>query len=100
MGRIWLPIALLTVFLGIGVALGGVRILVMQPTAGLRGNTLIVARAEHTSFLDSPQRICPDKLTTTRDFCAADVLAGITTYGLLLARLPYSETLYKMTGAP
>lgn len=101
MKSIWLPAAIIVVLIVGLFVLGGVRIVVTAPnySAQLAPATLIVANAGDLNLIDSPQAFCSRSGKPGNDFCAAGTLAGIMQNGKLLVRLPYSEALYRMTGA-
>lgn len=99
---IWLPAAIIVVLIVGLFVVGGVRIVVTAPnySAQLAPATLIVANAGNLNLIDSPQAFCARTGKAGNDFCAAGALAGIMQNGKMLVRLPYSEALFAMTGAP
>ncbi|QIB36982.1 hypothetical protein G3A56_02400 [Rhizobium oryzihabitans] len=102
MKSLWLPAALILVLLVGLFVVGGVRIVVTAPnySAQLAPATLIVANAGNLNLIDSPQAFCARTGKPGNDFCAAGALAGIMQNGKMLMRLPYSELLFQMSGAP
>lgn len=102
MKSLWLPAALIFVLIVGLFVVGGVRIVVTAPnySAQLAPATLIVANASNLNLIDSPQAFCARTGKPGNDFCAAGALAGIMQNGKMLVRLPYSELLFQMSGAP
>lgn len=80
---------------------GGVRVIVIQPLGVLPdGVTAIVAGISGARLLDSPDAICARHEGGVSVLCRAREGAAIAENGIILARLPYSETLFRLTGAP
>lgn len=81
--------------------LGGVRIIVIQPIGALpNGVTAIVAGLNNVNLLDSPDAICNRHEGGVSLWCRGREAAAIAQKGKILVRLPYCETLFRMTGAP
>ncbi|WP_157951624.1 hypothetical protein [Agrobacterium pusense] len=101
MKSILLPAGILVVLLGLGIWVGGVRVVVTAENSdvGLSSGTLVVANVPYLNLLDSPQAICARDGKPGNNFCAAGVLAGIGQDGKVLINMPFSQTLYRMTGA-
>ncbi|MGQ3211104.1 hypothetical protein [Shinella sp.] len=101
MKSILLPLAALLVGITAVIWLGGVRIIVIQPIGALpNGVTAIVAGLSNVNLLDSPDAICNRHEGGVSLLCRGREAAAIAEKGNILLRLPYSETLYRMTGAP
>lgn len=102
MRSIFLPAALLVGLVAIGLVwLGGVRIIVIQPIGALpKGVTAIVAGLSNVNLLDSPDAICNRHEGGVSLLCRGREAAAIAQKGNILVRLPYSETLFRWTGAP
>lgn len=102
MKSLLLPLALLLATLAVGVVwLGGVRIVVIQPIGALpKGVTAIVSGLKNVNLIDSPDAICHRNEGGVSLWCRGREAAAIAENGQILVRLPYSETLFKMTGAP
>ncbi|TPL05601.1 hypothetical protein FJ567_00540 [Mesorhizobium sp. B2-4-16] len=85
----------------LGVWLGGVRIIVIQPIGAIPdGVTAIIAGVEGPNFVDSPDAICNRTMGGVSLLCRGMVAARIVNQGYIVARLPYSETLFRLTGGP
>ena len=83
------------------VWIGGIRVIVIQPIGALpKGVTAIVAGIENVNFLDSPDAICNRHEGGVSLWCRGREAGEIAQKGKILLRLPYSEILFKMTGAP
>lgn len=92
---------LILVLSGIGVWLGGVRVIVIQPIGALPdGVTVLVAGVRNVRLLDSPDAICHRHEGGVSLLCRGREAAAIASNGKILLRLPYSEALFKMTGGP
>lgn len=102
MKSLLLPSVLLVGLLAVGVVwLGGVRIVVIQPIGAIpKGVTVIVTGVKNVNLIDSPDAICNRNEGGVSLWCRGREAAAITEKGQVLVRLPYSETLFKMTGAP
>lgn len=102
MKSVLLPIVLLVGLLSVAsIWLGGVRIIVIQPNGALPdGFTAIVAGVENVNLVDSPEAICARSEGEASLLCPGSEASAIAEKGTILLRLPYSETLYRMTGAP
>jgi len=77
------------------------RIIVIQPIGALpNGVTAIVAGLSNVNLLDSPDASCNQNEGGVSLLCRGREEAAIAQKGKILLRLPYSETLFRMTGAP
>lgn len=102
MKSLLLPAGMLVV-LGLTVIIwwGGVRIVVIQPIGALpEGVTAIVMGVKNVNLIDSPDAICNRHEGGVSLWCRGREAAAIARNGRIIARLPYSETLFRMTGAP
>lgn len=99
MGKwIWLLLAAAALVFAVWIA--GVRIIVIQPIGALpNGVTAIVAGLSNVNLLDSPDAICNRHEGGVSLLCRGREAAAIAEKGTILLRLPYSKTLYRMTGA-
>lgn len=87
----------LTSFVGY---LFGVRVFVVQPIGAVPdGRTLIVSGVSKLQAIDSPDAVC-DRVGTVNLFCRAGVIASVVKNGKIWLRLPYSQFLYNLSGAP
>jgi hypothetical protein len=95
-----LPLGLIGVFLMvIGVWLGGLRIFVIQPIGAIpNGVTAVVVGVRGVNFVDSPDAVCA-RLGQPNLLCRGAAAARVADQGKVLLRLPFSETLYGLTGA-
>lgn len=92
-------IALAGVVLAIWIT--GLRIVVIQPIGALpEGVTAVVIGVRNVNFLDSPDAICNRHEGGVSLLCRGREAGAIAREGTILLRLPYSETLFRLTGAP
>jgi len=93
--------AIVAVISVLGLWLGGIRIIVIQPIGAIpKGVTAIVAGIRGPNFIDSPDAICDRTMGGVSLLCRGMVAARIVDQGYIVARLPYSETLFRLSGAP
>jgi len=79
----------------------GIRVVVIQPLGALPdGVTAVVAGVQNVRFIDSPDAICYRHEGGVSLFCRAREAAALARNGTILLRLPYSETLFRVTGGP
>lgn len=79
----------------------GVRILVVQPIGAIpEGVTAIVYGVPNLHLVDSPDAICQRTQGGVSLLCRGMTAAAIANHGKILARLPYSEMLFRLSGAP
>ncbi|PZU23806.1 MAG: hypothetical protein DI589_05925 [Shinella sp.] len=97
----WLIIAIaVVVALILAVWVAGLRIFVIQPIGAIpKGVTAIVINVRGLNFIDSPDAFCY-RQGTPNLLCRGVSAARVVEVGTILLRFPYSETLYRMTGAP
>jgi hypothetical protein len=102
MKSLLLPTSLLVGLIAAGLIwFGGVRIIVIQPMGALpQGVTAVVAGLSDVNLLDSPDAICNRHEGGVSLLCRGREAATIAKHGKILVRLPYSETLFRLTGAP
>lgn len=97
----WLFATILAGVATLGIWLGGVRIIVIQPIGAIpKGVTAIVIGIRGPNFIDSPDAICNRTMGGVSLFCRAGAAARIANQGYIVARLPYSELLFRLSGAP
>jgi hypothetical protein len=102
--RRWLGQAL-RFWIGIGAAalaclIGAqfVTIFVVQPIGAVpEGRTLIISRMTSMYFIDSADAWCERQLGGVNLFCRGAVMARVAKQTTIIARLPYSEMLYKIS---
>lgn len=91
----------LVIIASIGIWLGGIRIIVVQPIGALpEGTTIVVAGVGNVRLIDSPDAMCNRQQGGVSLLCRAAALGAIAENGKILLRLPYSETLFRFTGGP
>ncbi len=96
----WLVASAVTLAVILGVWLGGVRVLVIQPVGAIpNGVTAIVINIRGLNFIDSPDAFCSRQGQPSL-LCRGMTAARVAAEGTILLRLPYSQTLYNLTGAP
>lgn len=80
--------------------LSGIRVFVVQPIGAVPdGRTIIVSGVSRLHAVDSPDAIC-DRIGSVNLLCRGSVIAGVVKNGKILLRLPYSQFLYNLSGAP
>lgn len=85
----------------VAIWVGGVRVVVIQPIGALpEGVTAIVAGVKNVRLIDSPDAICARHEGGVSLLCRGREAAAIAREGKILLRLPYSETLFWLTGGP
>lgn len=73
-------------------------IFVIQPIGALpEGRTVVMLRMNKTEFVDSPDAICEREMGGVSLLCRGMMAAGIVSKATILARLPYSSTLYQIS---
>ncbi|MER9313530.1 hypothetical protein NKI51_30450 [Mesorhizobium australicum] len=79
----------------------GVRIFVIQPIGAIPdGVTVIVFGVPNLQFVDSPDAVCQRTQGGVSLLCRGMTAAAIANRGKILARLPYSGILFRLSGAP
>jgi len=97
----WLIAAVAICVAALGIWLGGIRIIVIQPIGVIPdGVTAVVAGIRGPNFIDSPDAICNRQMGGVSLMCRGMAAARIVNQGYIVARLPYSETLFRLTGGP
>jgi hypothetical protein len=72
-----------------------VTIFVIQPIGALpEGRTIIVSRLTKLHFIDSPDALCEREMGGVNLLCRAMVAGRVAQEATIIARLPYSSTLY------
>lgn len=72
-----------------------ITLFIIQPLGMLpEGKTLVILRMNKTQFIDSADAICEREMGGVNLICRMGMLAGIGSKGVILLRLPYSESLY------
>lgn len=79
----------------------GVRVFVVQPIGAIPdGVTAVVYGAPGLRFIDSPDAFCMREQGYVNLLCRGAAAAGVAKNTTILLRLPYSEWLYALSGAP
>ncbi|MGV2103978.1 hypothetical protein [Rhizobium sp. 21-4511-3d] len=88
--------------LAVGAAwAAGVRIVVVQPIGAVPdGLTVLVTGLPGLNLIDSPDAICQRKQGGVSLFCRGVTAGAIAKNGHIIARLPYSGFLFRLSGAP
>jgi hypothetical protein len=80
------------------VAAQFVTIFVIQPIGAVpEGRTVIITRLNTMQFIDSADAWCERQAGGVNLLCRGAVMARVVNQAIILARLPYSETLYKIS---
>ncbi len=98
-----LPIVglLTTIAIIFAIWVSGTRIIVIQPIGAIPdGITVIVLGIHNVNFIDSPDAICQRMQGGVSLLCRGATAAAISQKGTILLRLPYSEYLFRLSGAP
>jgi len=96
-----LPLAIIAILLVLIVWLGGIRVVVIQPIGALpEGITIVVAGVKNVRLIDSPDAICNRHEGGVSILCRAREAGAIAKNSKILLRMPYSETLFRITGGP
>lgn len=78
----------------------GIRIFVVQPIGAIpKGVTVVVMGINGLNLIDSPDAFCT-RAGTPNLICRGAVAARVANVGTILARLPFNQALYDLTGAP
>lgn len=100
MRKFTIALVVLTVT-AIGIWLSGIRIIIIQPIGAIpNGVTVIVSGIHNVNFIDSPDAICNRTQGGVSLLCRGATAGAIANKGTILMRLPYSETLFWLSGAP
>lgn len=96
----WLIAVNVALAVVLGIWLGGIRVFVIQPIGAIPdGVTAIVINIRGLNFIDSPDAFC-NRHGQPNLLCRGVTTAKVAAEGTILLRLPYSQTLYDLTGAP
>ncbi|WP_200338558.1 hypothetical protein [Rhodovibrio sodomensis] len=73
-------------------------IFVVQPIGAVpEGRTVIITRLSSVNFIDSADAWCARNQDRVNILCRAAVLGRVAGQAEIIARLPYSETLYELS---
>ena len=75
-----------------------VTFFVVQPIGAVpEGRTLMLRRMGKLEFIDSADAVCERETGSVNLLCRGAILGAVARDGKVLARLPYSETLYSLS---
>jgi hypothetical protein len=75
-----------------------VTIFVIQPIGAIpEGRTLIVSRLNTMKFIDSADAWCERQMGGVNLLCRVGVMGQVAKEATIIARLPYSQTLYEVS---
>ncbi len=75
-----------------------VTFFVVHPMGAVpEGGTLLILRMEKLRFIDSAEGVCEREPNGVSLICLADVFGTVARKSTVIARLPYSETLYRIS---
>ena len=73
---------------------------VVQPIGAVpQGITLFIVKGGNIDFIDSPDGFCERETGSVNLLCRGAVLGKVVNSSYIIARLPYSEFLYKISTA-
>jgi len=73
-------------------------IFVVPPIGAVpEGRTVVMLRLNKTEFIDSPDAMCERTMGGVSLLCRGVVIGAVAEHMTVLARLPYSETLYRIS---
>lgn len=91
---IWMVVLALLVI----VAYTQLTIFVVQPIGAVpEGRTIIVWRTDKLKFIDSADAVCEREMGGVSLLCRGAIMGSVAGSDRILARLPYSETLYSIS---
>jgi hypothetical protein len=80
------------------VAAQFVTIFVIQPIGAIpEGRTVIISRLTKLNFIDSPDALCEREMGGVSLLCRGMVAGRVASEATIIARLPYSATLYSIS---
>ena len=94
--RIIVPVAILiATFI---VMYTQLTIIVVPPIESLPGGmTIVLPRLSKTNFIDSPDAMCARNAGQVSLLCRATTLGAVAAKARIVARMPYDETLYRIS---
>ncbi len=91
-------IATIIVIIFVGVFVSQTTFFIIQPIGAIpEGRTLLILRTNKTKFIDSADAICEREMGGVSLLCRGTMLGAIANKSHILLKLPYSETLYKLS---
>ena len=89
---------LLVIAIAGGIAYLTLTVFVIQPIGALpNGRTLIILRVHDLNFIDSADGFCERSAGGVSLLCRGTILGKVVGEAPILLRLPYSETLYRIS---
>jgi hypothetical protein len=80
------------------VAYTQLTIFIVQPIGAVpEGRTIIIRRTGNLKFIDSADAVCEREFEGVSLLCRGTVIGSVARNARILARLPYSETLYSIS---
>lgn len=71
---------------------------VIQPIGAVpEGRTLVIWRLGNLRFIDSADAVCQRETGRVNLLCRGAIMGGVAKNADIIIRLPYSETLYKLS---
>ncbi len=93
--KVWGILSLVAIAAAILFATTQLALFIVQPIGAVpEGRTLVIWRADTMKLIDSADAWCERQTKTVSIMCRSLVLAEIADKDVIIAKLPYSETLY------
>ena len=93
--KVWGTLALVAIAAAILFATTQLTLFAVQPIGAVpEGRTMVIWRADTMTFIDSADAWCERQTKSVSLMCRGLVLAKIVEEDVIIATLPYSETLY------
>lgn len=96
----WMVAAVVACVAALGIWLGGIRIIVIQPIGAIPQGVTVVVAGINANIVDSPDAMCQRIQGGVSLLCRGMMAGAIAKEGKILLRLPYSEILFRLSGAP
>ena len=75
-----------------------ITLFVIQPIGAIpEGRTLIILKLNKTKFIDSADAMCEREMGGVSLMCRLGMLSAVSEKSIILLKLPYIETLYKIS---
>ena len=93
--KVWGILSLVAIAAAILFATTQLALFIVQPIGAVpEGRTLVIWRADTMKLIDSADAWCERRTKSVSIMCRSLVLAEIADKDVIIAKLPYSETLY------
>jgi hypothetical protein len=97
MTKTWLAILAIAAIIVIAVC-SQITLFVVPPIGAVpEGRTVVIARLNSTTFVDSADAMCARIQVGVSLLCRAMVMGAVFEKSTILARLPYSQWLYEIS---